>query len=102
MFNLRERHFTVIELATLWNVHPDTVRRIFAEEPGVIKISRRTSSHDRPPRENGHRPRVWVQLRIPESVAERVYRRLTENPSYPPKKPPTSTRLVKNERGGER
>jgi hypothetical protein len=78
VFNLRERHFTVLELAEVWNVAPATIRRLFTEEPGVIKINRRTSRHDRPGRGNGRgRPRDWNMLRIPESVAANVYLRLT-------------------------
>jgi hypothetical protein len=77
MFNPRERHFSVIELATCWNASTDLIRDLFANEPGVIKISRRTSLHERPPSKTGHRkPRKWVMLRIPEPVVERVYRRL--------------------------
>ncbi len=78
MFNPRERHYTVAELASNWNISTDLIRDLFIDEPGVIVISRQTSAHKRPPRENGRgRPRVWRQLRIPESVAIKVYSRLT-------------------------
>lgn len=77
MFNPRERHYSVIELATCWNVSTDLIKDLFADEPGVIEISRRTSNHKRPSCPTGHkRPRVWIQRRIPESVAQRVYERL--------------------------
>ena len=80
MFNPKVRHYSVVELATCWNASTDLIRDIFADEPGVIKISRRTSPHKRPTSPNGHRrPRKWEMLRIPESVAERVYRRLLVN-----------------------
>lgn len=31
-----ERHWTVAEVAKLWGVSKDTVRRLFAKEPGVL------------------------------------------------------------------
>ena len=62
-----ERHYTVRELAATWKVSPNTVTRIFRDEPGVLKIGRQ---HAR----RGHRG--YVTLRIPESVVQRVYRRL--------------------------
>ena len=62
---LREKHYDVIELATIWHVSDDLVRRIFRNEPDVVHITQ-------------HRPgrRSYVVLRIPESVALRVYRRM--------------------------
>lgn len=64
--NPRERHWTVIELATVFNLSQDTVRRLFRDEPGVFKIFHRRRG-----------TRIHVTLRIPESVAQRVYERLT-------------------------
>ncbi len=60
-----ERHLTVAELASLWNVSEDTIRRLFLPEPGVIVIHR--------PR---RRARTYKTLRIPESIAQQVYERL--------------------------
>jgi len=59
-----ERHFTVKELAEVWHLNASTVRKIFIDEPGVLKIG-----HD------GIRAkkRQHVTLRIPESVMLRVY-----------------------------
>lgn len=62
-----ERHYTAKELALAWNVSPSTVTRIFRDEPGVLKIGREVARR-------GHRG--YVTLRIPESVVQRVYRRL--------------------------
>jgi DeoR/GlpR family transcriptional regulator of sugar metabolism len=63
-----EKHFSVAELAALWKVSSDTIRRIFAEMPGVLKI--------------GHGPskkaRKYVTLRIPESVATRQHAVMTK------------------------
>ena len=62
-----ERHFSPAELAEQWNLSEDTVRRIFEREPDVLifENSERASSRRR------------RTMRIPESVAERVYRRLS-------------------------
>lgn len=63
-----ERHFTVAEIAAMWNISPDSTRRIFEREPGVLVLNGNNSSrHTR-----GHKT-----LRIPESVAARVHRRLS-------------------------
>ena len=62
-----ERHYTVKELAATWQLSPSTVTRIFRDEPGVLKIGREQARR-------GHRG--YVTVRIPESVVQRVYRRL--------------------------
>jgi len=56
----RERFYSVKELAEKWGVSRDTIRRRFANEPGVIVIS--NSVGDRP----------YRTLRIPPDVADRV------------------------------
>jgi len=66
VFNIRERHYTVAELATSRNLSPDTIRDLFRDEPGVLKITK--------PRRG---TRGYVVLRIPESVAIRVFDRQT-------------------------
>jgi len=63
-----ERHYTPQQLAELWILDESTVRRLFLDEPGVLKYTR---SHPRSGR------REYVTLRIPESVARRVYARRT-------------------------
>lgn len=57
-----ERHYSVDDLASLWGVSDDFVRRLFLREPGVVVFFR-------------HRPgrRTYRVLRIPESVARRVH-----------------------------
>ena len=57
-----ERHFTPQQLAELWGVDVETIRNIFRNEPGVLKISNAS--------------KLRVTLRIPKPVAERVHRRL--------------------------
>jgi hypothetical protein len=55
-----EKHFTVEEIAAMWQISKDTVRRLFTREPGVVALTnaRRGSK------------RRYVTLRIPESVVE--------------------------------
>jgi hypothetical protein len=67
-----ERHLSVEELAELWGMSQDFVRRLFVDEPGVIIFH-----HQRPGR------RIYRTLRIPESVAVRVHRRMQERVSQP-------------------
>jgi len=61
-----ERCYSPKQVAELWALSSHTIRRIFENEPGVLAIDR---------------PRVYGKqryrtLRIPESVAHRVYSRL--------------------------
>jgi MarR-like DNA-binding transcriptional regulator SgrR of sgrS sRNA len=65
---VKEQHYSVNELAALWNLSPDTVRRLFEQEPGVLIIRTKSGRYSR---------RRYITLRIPESVAERVHRRLS-------------------------
>lgn len=61
-----ERHYTVAEVAALWNFSDDTIRKIFRDQPGVIKIG----SPER------RFKRGYISLRIPESVLQRVHNQL--------------------------
>jgi hypothetical protein len=62
---LSEKHFAPKELARLWSMSPAAIRRLFHNEPGVVGFGRLKRGHKRD----------YVTLRIPASVAERVYRR---------------------------
>ncbi|MGH9733912.1 MAG: hypothetical protein ACRD8A_04910 [Candidatus Acidiferrales bacterium] len=64
---LFERHFSPAELAEAWNLSEDTVRRIFEREPDVLIF-------ENPEKASERRRRT---MRVPESVAERVHRRLS-------------------------
>jgi hypothetical protein len=66
---IKSKHYRVSELAEIWNISCDTTRRIFLMEPGVLVI--KTSNP---------RKRRYRTLLIPEPVAERVYRRLCNQP----------------------
>jgi hypothetical protein len=64
---LSERHYSVKELAEMWALSPAAIRRLFRDEPGVLRFGKEKRGHQRD----------YVTLRIPVSVAERVYRRCT-------------------------
>jgi hypothetical protein len=57
-------HYTVMELAEAWNVSVDFIRALFCHESDVVRWVR-----NRPGR------RRYIVIRIPATVAERVYRR---------------------------
>jgi hypothetical protein len=61
-----ERHYSPAELGKLWSLSADTIIRLFEREPGVLIF-------ENPEKVSERRRRT---MRIPESVAERVYRRL--------------------------
>jgi hypothetical protein len=67
-----ERHYSPEELATTWSISADTVRRLFEEEPGVLVIEKAKQGSRR-----------YRTLRIPESVAIRVHRRMTNVVAMP-------------------
>ena len=59
-----ERHYTVGEIAEMWNLSKDAVRRIFRNEPGVLVLGSRSKGSKR----------CYTTLRIPQSVLLRVHR----------------------------
>jgi AraC-like DNA-binding protein len=62
-----ERHWTVAEIAEIWNLSQDAVRRLFYEEPGVLILGNCARG----------RKRRYTTLRVPQSVLERVHHRLS-------------------------
>jgi hypothetical protein len=61
-----EQHYSPAELATLWALSPNFIRRVFQDEEGVIVIDRKEKLHKR----------GYKTLRIPRSVALRVHNKL--------------------------
>jgi hypothetical protein len=61
-----ERHYTPSDVADLWRFNPETIRRLFQDEPGVMVLHA--------PARKGKRP--YKTIRIPQSVLERVRARL--------------------------
>jgi hypothetical protein len=68
MFDPNERHYSVSELAAAWNVSEDKIRDLFLNEPGVMNFGKQS-----------RRKRIYRPIRIPQSVADRVYSRLTNS-----------------------
>ena len=66
-----ERHYRVSELAELWSLCPNTIIKLFASEPGVIRLERLGGK------------RKYVTLSIPESVALRVHERFSQQSLQP-------------------
>jgi hypothetical protein len=62
-----ERHFTIAEVAAMWNLSDEFVRQLVRDEPGVTEWVRQ-----RPGR------RRYRVLRIPRSVLGRLYKRAQE------------------------
>jgi hypothetical protein len=60
-----ERHYTLAEIATMWNISREKARRLFHDEPGVIRFHGIETSC-----------REYNTYRVPESVARRVRLRL--------------------------
>ena len=61
------KHYSPAELGQLWGLSVETIRRMFDREPGVLIF-------ENPDRGSERRRST---MRIPESIAERVYRRLS-------------------------
>lgn len=59
-----ERHFSVPELAEMWNLSREFVRQVVQGEPGVTEWVRQQPGRRR-----------YRVLRVPQSVAERLYSR---------------------------
>ena len=59
-----EKHYRIGELAKLWSIGRETLRKVFAIEPGVLRIRM-------------GRKRSHTTYAIPESIARRVHTRLT-------------------------
>jgi len=71
MRSFEEKHYTVAELAKMWHLGQTAIRAWFRDEPGVIKFGNDSV------RNTVRGKRNKVTLRIPASVAERVYARHT-------------------------
>lgn len=66
-----ERHYLPRELAREWKLSENKIRDLFRDEPGVIRMGGVS-------RQEGKRlVRHYSTMRIPESVAQRVYERIT-------------------------
>jgi hypothetical protein len=66
-----ERHFSPIELSRRWGYSAATVRRLIADEQGVLRLQGLGPTA-------GKRP--YTTYSVPESVAARIYQRLSDKP----------------------
>ncbi len=66
MQSATEKHYTVQEIAKLWLVSQDTVRSLFRDVPGVLKIIRPATRFKR----------GYTSFRVPESILQAVHARL--------------------------
>jgi hypothetical protein len=55
-----QKHYSVAEVSAMWGVSKDTVRRVFSDQPGVLRITHTTNK-----KRNARR---YVTLRIPEGI----------------------------------
>jgi hypothetical protein len=62
-----EPHYSFREVSEMWGYSVDTIKKIFANEPGVLR-------HEKPATRGC---RGYVSIRIPHSVLLRVYARMT-------------------------
>ncbi|MGC1798704.1 MAG: hypothetical protein WA713_21605, partial [Candidatus Acidiferrales bacterium] len=63
-----EKHHTPAELGKTWALSVETIRRLFENEPGVLKVQNASGPTGR---------RQYKTLRIPASIAARVHRRIS-------------------------
>jgi hypothetical protein len=63
------RHYSPAEIAQLWSLSVDSVRKIFESESGVLVLGNPSPRRGK---------RSYTTLRIPEHVVERVHRRLSK------------------------
>ena len=63
---MNEQFRTVVEVAAMLEVSKDTVRRLFADEPGVIDLGRHLATRGK---------RRYRVLRIPNAVVTRFLER---------------------------
>jgi hypothetical protein len=58
-----ERHYRISELAALWRLGRETIRKVVVSEPGVVKV-------------RFGRKKVHTTYSIPASVAAKIHTRL--------------------------
>lgn len=59
-----EKHYRIAELARIWGIGRETVRKIVKDEPGVIQIRQ-------------GRKKAHTTYSVPESVARRIHSRMS-------------------------
>jgi hypothetical protein len=64
-----ERHYSPAEIGEMWNLSADCVRKIFENEIGVLVIGNSIPRRGK---------RSYTTLRIPQSILDRVHKRLSK------------------------
>ena len=64
-----QKHYSADQLAEMWAISADTVRKLFRDDPDVLKIGSGETRNKR----------GYVVLRIPESVVRRTHAKLTRS-----------------------
>lgn len=67
----QEKHYTISEVAELWHLSRATVRSLFADAPGVLRIVRpetRTKRRFESVRIPGIKTRSWIPLSHPVAL----------------------------------
>jgi hypothetical protein len=67
-----EKHYSVQQVSEMWGLSEDTIRRLFRDEAGVLKIGSAETRFKR---------KRWM-LKIPESAMLRVHTRLAKPEGY--------------------
>jgi hypothetical protein len=65
-----QKHYSVAEVSAMWKVSKDTVRRVFSNIPGVLRITHTTNKK--------RNARKYVTLRIPEAIVLRQHAAMTK------------------------
>ena len=65
-----EKHWTVKELAAIWPLSSDSIRRLFQDEPGVAFMGHSDT----------RKKRKYRTMLIPGSVVKRVHERMVDRP----------------------
>jgi hypothetical protein len=63
-----EKHYSVQEIANLWDLSDKCVRRMFKHQDGVLRVS-----NPRTPN-----PKARVTLRVPQSVMKKIHEQQTK------------------------
>jgi hypothetical protein len=68
---VEERHYNPTELGAMWGFSPATIRRLIADEQGVLRLQGMGATAGR---------RAYCTYSIPASVAARIHERLRHKP----------------------
>lgn len=82
---VEERHYSPAELAAMWNFSAGTIRRLIADEQGVLRLQGVGEATGK---------RRYTTYSVPASVAQRLHERLCHKPLQPKSTGRTPRRIV--------